>query len=107
QRLPQEALLGPLHDRDDRRTFRDEPGRQLLAVDLMQAAVSGEIQPHRLVLSDPPLLIPDDYPWVIAELRQAIGAPGEAVWAAAAAWLFAPERCDIDEMFELRENSAA
>ena len=65
-----------------------------------------KIQVHWLIFSEPPILVPEDYTWVVAEVSSHIEDPQEAVWAAAAAWLFAPERCDIEEMFELRDTSS-
>ncbi|MFN2467257.1 MAG: hypothetical protein ABR521_03890 [Gaiellaceae bacterium] len=100
-------LLGPLHDSDDTRTFQEEHGRRLLVEDLMQAAVAGEIEPRSLEWSRPALALPEDYPWVVAQLRDAIGGPAEASWAALAASLFTPETCDVEEMFELAEQSTA
>ncbi len=100
-------LLGPLHDSDDTRTFHEEHGRRLLVGDLLQAAVAGEIEPRWLEWSQPALALPEDYPWVVAQLRDAIGAPAEDAWAALAASLFTPEVCDVEEMFELAEQSTA
>jgi len=100
-------LLGPLHDSDDTRTFQEEHGRRLLVGDLLQTAVAGEIEPRWLEWSQPALALPEDYPWVVAQLRDAIGAPAEDAWAALAASLFTPEVCDVEEMFELAEQSTA
>ncbi len=100
-------LLGPLHDSSDTRTFQEQHGRRLLVGDLMQVAVAGEIEPHWLGWSKPVLARPEDYPWVVGQLRDAIGGPAEAAWAALAASLFSPETCDVEEMFELAEQSTA
>jgi hypothetical protein len=105
--IEQHELLGPLHDSRDTRTFREQHGRRLLIGDLMRAAVAGEIDPRSLEWSRPALARPKDYPWVVGQLRDALGGPAEAAWAALAAWLFSPETCEIDEMFELAEQSTA
>ena len=100
-------LLGPLHDSDDTQTFQEEHGRRLLVEDLMQAAIAGKIGPGWLGWSKPPMVRPEDYPWVVAKLRDAIGGPAEDAWAALAASLFTPETCDVEGMFELTEQSTA
>ncbi len=103
--IEHQELLGPLHDSNDTLTFREQHGRRLLVRDLMQSAIAGEIEPHCLTLSEPALVFTEDYPWIVARLRQEIGGPAEAAWAALAAWLFTPETCDIEEMFELADRS--
>ncbi len=100
-------LLGPLHDQDDKRTFHEERGRRLLIADLMAAAATEEIEPHTLTWSDPVLARPEDYPWVVRKLRDAIGGNAEVAWAALAASLFQPETGDVEEMFELADRSPA
>jgi hypothetical protein len=100
-------LLGPLHDQGDKRTFQEEHGRQLLIRDLMEAATAEEIEPHTLAWSDPVLARPEDYPWVVGKLREAIGGTAEVAWATLAASLFYPETGDVEEMFELAERSPA
>jgi hypothetical protein len=100
-------LLGPLHDRGDERTFQEECGRQLLICDLMDAATAGEIEPHTLTWCDPALARPEDYPWVVDKLREAIGGTAEVAWATLAASLFQPGTCDVEEMFELAKRSPA
>ncbi len=102
--IKHQELLGPLHDSNDGRTFQEQRGRRLLVEDLMQEA---EIEPQWLDWSRPALVLLDDYPWVVAQLRKVIGEPAEAAWAALAAALFSPELCDIDEMFELAEASTS
>jgi hypothetical protein len=100
-------LLGPLHDSDDDRTFQAEHGRRVLLDDLMRDAAAGEIDPQWLTFSEPPLALPEDYPWVVAQLRDAIGTAAEDVWAALAASLFSPETCDVEELEELAGLSTA
>jgi hypothetical protein len=48
-------LLGPLHDANDRRTFREQHGLRLLVEGLMEAAIAGEIDPRWLSWSKPAL----------------------------------------------------
>ncbi len=100
-------LLGPLHDQGDKRTFHDEQGRRLLICDLMTAATAQGVEPYALVCSEPALARLEDYPWVIGNLREVIGGTAEVAWATLAASLFQPETCDIEEMFELAEQSSA
>jgi hypothetical protein len=100
-------LLGPLHDRGDKRTFQEEHGRQLLICNLMEAATAREIEPHTLACSEPVLARPEDYSWVVGKLREVIGGTAEVAWATLAASLFYPETCDVEEMFELAERSSA
>lgn len=100
-------LLGPLHDRGDKRTFHDEQGRRLLICDLMAAATAREIEPYALASSEPALARLEDYPWVIGKLREVIGGTAEVAWATLAASLFQPEACEVEEMFGLAEQSPA
>lgn len=100
-------LLGQLHDKGDKRTFQDEHGRRLLICDLVQAAAAQEIEADTLSWSDPVLARPEDYPWVVGKLRDAVGGTAEVAWATLAGSLFQPETCDVEEMFELAERSPA
>lgn len=99
-------LLGSSHSAGDIRTFREQRGRRLLVADLLDAAAE-EIDPRCVYWSRPPLVLDEDYPWVVEQLRHALGGRAEPAWAALAGWMFAPETCDIEEMFELAGMSAA
>lgn len=99
-------LLGPLHDRDDNETFRGQGGRRQLVSVLAQQVAADELQPHMLAVSEPPLVVAEDYSWVVEQLSTAAGTPEEPFWAALVATLFQPETCDVEEMFELAARSA-
>ena len=101
-------LLGPLHDRRDTTTFREEPGRLLVVMNLVAVITADpELHASSMVMSTPRLVEADDYQWVLAGLREALGSPQESTWAELAANLFTPETCNVEEMYELLEQSTA